>query len=88
MCMQNHKAKNNSSDFCNPELYVDWNRFQIFKNLYGGKKKPWKFAAMIYSAKCVIVYKSKGVPFQTWSGPRGFQEVKVPRLRDNGSGWW
>ena len=20
--------------------------------------------------------------------PRGFQEVKVPRLRDNGPGWW
>ena len=20
--------------------------------------------------------------------PRGFQEVKVPRLRDNGLGWW
>ena len=20
--------------------------------------------------------------------PRGFQEVKVPRIRDNGPGWW
>ena len=20
--------------------------------------------------------------------PRGFQKVKVPRLRDNGAGWW
>jgi len=20
--------------------------------------------------------------------PRGFQDVKVPRLRDSGSGWW
>ena len=20
--------------------------------------------------------------------PRGFQQVKVPRLRDNGAGWW
>ena len=20
--------------------------------------------------------------------PRGFQEVKIPRLRDNGPGWW
>jgi len=20
--------------------------------------------------------------------PRGFQEVKVPMLRDNGAGWW
>jgi len=21
-------------------------------------------------------------------GPRGFQEIKVPRFRDNGTGWW
>jgi len=21
-------------------------------------------------------------------GPRGFQEVKVPRFRDKGTGWW
>jgi hypothetical protein len=21
-------------------------------------------------------------------GPRGFQEVKVPRFHDNGTGWW
>jgi len=21
-------------------------------------------------------------------GPKGVQEVKVPRLRDNGPGWW
>ena len=21
-------------------------------------------------------------------GPRGFQEVKVPRFRNNGTGWW
>ena len=20
--------------------------------------------------------------------PRGFQEVKIPRFRDNGTGWW
>jgi len=57
--MQNHRAKNSSSDFWNPELYVDWNWFQIFKNLYveqkqggkeggGGGGGGWKFAAMIY----------------------------------------
>jgi len=21
-------------------------------------------------------------------GPRGFQEIKVPRFRENGPGWW
>ena len=23
-----------------------------------------------------------------YQGPRGFQEVKVPRFHDNGTGWW
>ena len=32
--------------------------------------------------------KGKAVPLQAWSGPRGFQEVRVPRFHDNGTGWW
>jgi len=31
--------------------------------------------------------KGKAVPLEAW-GARGFQEVKVPRFRDNGTGWW
>jgi hypothetical protein len=31
--------------------------------------------------------KDKAVPLQAWSGPV-FQEVKVPRFHDNGTGWW
>ena len=30
--------------------------------------------------------KGKGKAVLEW--PRGFQEVKVPRFRDNGTGWW
>ena len=30
----------------------------------------------------------KAVPLQAWSVPEGFEEVKVPRLHDNGTGWW
>jgi hypothetical protein len=30
--------------------------------------------------------KGKAVPLEAWSGPRGFQEVKVPRFHDNGTG--
>jgi len=32
-----------------------------------------------------IVFKGKSARPEV---PRGFQEVKVPRLRDNGPGWW
>jgi len=28
------------------------------------------------------------VPFTGLEWPRGFQEVKVPRFHDNGTGWW
>jgi hypothetical protein len=34
------------------------------------------------------VKKGEAVPLQAWSGPGGLQEVKVPRLHDNGTGWW
>jgi len=27
-------------------------------------------------------------PVTGLEGPRGFQEVKVPRFHDNGTGWW
>ena len=27
-------------------------------------------------------------PVRGLDRPRGFQEVKVPRFRDNGTGWW
>ena len=29
--------------------------------------------------------KGKSVPLQAWTGPEGFQEVKVPRFHDNGT---
>ena len=32
--------------------------------------------------------KGKAVPLQAWTCPEGSQEVKVPRFRDNGTGWW
>ena len=35
------------------------------------------------------IYKGKSVPLQAWSGPaQGFQEIKVPRFHDNGTGRW
>ena len=32
--------------------------------------------------------KRQSSPVTGQEGPRGFQKVKVPRLRDNGTGWW
>jgi len=30
----------------------------------------------------------KNSPVTALKWPRGFQEVKVPRFHDNGTGWW
>jgi hypothetical protein len=38
-----------------------------------------------------ILYYKKGKAVNAVAGlewPRGFQEVKVPRFHDNGTGWW
>ena len=35
--------------------------------------------------KCVA---GKAAPVTGLDRPRGFQEVKVPRFRDSGTGWW
>jgi len=57
----------------------------------------------LYSCNYNIPLKLDGIPAETFgegivnkkSSPvtgldrsRGFQEVKVPRFRDNGTGWW
>jgi len=36
----------------------------------------------------ILPVKGKAVPLTGPVGPRGFQEVKVPRFGDNGTGWW
>jgi len=33
---------------------------------------------------CVLVYFAS----KCLDRPRGFQEIKVPRFHDNGTGWW
>jgi hypothetical protein len=42
------------------------------------------FAPRMY---CVL-WHSKSSPVTGLEWRRGFQEVKVPRLHDNGTGWW
>jgi hypothetical protein len=43
----------------------------------------------IYIYIYIYIYKVKVKQSRYRPGePRGFQEVKVPRLQDNGTGWW
>jgi hypothetical protein len=44
---------------------------------------------LLHSARADVEINTKAVSTVTgleW--PRGFQEVKVPRFHDNGTGWW
>jgi hypothetical protein len=44
---------------------------------------------LIYNHKGIdFVVKSESSPVTGLEWPRGFQEVKVPRFLDNGTGWW
>jgi hypothetical protein len=38
--------------------------------------------------KLIDITEVKSNPITGLEWPRGFQEVKVPRLHDNGAGWW
>jgi len=37
---------------------------------------------------CQRYFNVDSSPITGLDRPRGFQEVKVPRFRDNGTGWW
>ena len=40
------------------------------------------------NGKITLKQKVKAVPLQAWSGPEGSRKLEVPRLHDNGKGWW
>jgi hypothetical protein len=61
--------------FCSPLFHI---REHKDKSCYSGLKK---YVDIIREKKG----KGKAVPLQ-W--PRGFQEIKVPILHYNGTGWW
>jgi len=59
------------------------------------EQNAWsKFVPLLYmrifNRWIMIVYDegNESSPMTGLDRPRGFQEVKVPRLRDNGTGWW
>ena len=43
---------------------------------------------IVFTVLNLFCKKGKSVPLQARRDPTGFQEVKVPRFRDNGTGWW
>jgi len=48
---------------------------------------PINIKYRIVSTVLVVWGKVKSSPVTSPEGPRRFQEVKVPRFRDNGTGW-
>ena len=57
------------------------------KRPMGRPCRRWKYNitfAVVNTVTLII----KTVPLQAWTDPELFQEVKVPRFRDNGTEWW
>ena len=48
------------------------------------------YSVLFYMILKSFVYSKKrqSSPVTGLEWPRGFQEVKVPRIHDNGTGWW
>jgi hypothetical protein len=54
---------------------------------------PWTIPNRVSSKQILFLlyfeyYSKKSAPHYRPEVPGGFQEVKVPSLRDNGPGWW
>ena len=52
------------------------------------KKKFCSTEVVSSHARVERLYSNKSSPVTGPEWPRGFQEVKAPRFRDNGTEWW
>jgi hypothetical protein len=62
-------------------IFVDISQFHT-----GYQEMSRTFESLNNVVNCCLTGKSSPVTGLEW--PRGFQEVKVPRFHDNGTGWW
>ena len=53
----------------------------------GGRGVEEKLVCYLLCGVWMVIKRSSS-PVTGLEWPRGFQEVKVPRLHDNGTGWW
>jgi hypothetical protein len=65
-------------------VYDEWILYSLHTNAV---------ACMYAICPCMIIpnIATKGKAVSTVTGlewPRGFQEIKVPRFHNNGTGWW
>jgi hypothetical protein len=56
-----------------------------FEEVFNNVTRKVMFIIII---KMKYFWKCKSNSITALEGPRGFQEVKVPRFHDNGTGWW
>jgi len=48
----------------------------------------WEYLEDVEYLQVAVAVKKLSSPATGLEWPRGFQEVKVPRFHDNGTGWW
>ena len=65
-----------------------WYRSQIVPRISGYKILPTHRRTNVHNSMSVVTLAIKSSPVTGPEWPRGFQEIKVPRFHDNGTGWW
>jgi len=78
------KYKNDSEEQCCAFRLID----EVSTKLDQSKCSPTKRVKVNLPHVCSIYNGKVNQSHYRPGVPRGFQEVKVPRFRDNGTGWW
>jgi hypothetical protein len=62
----------------------------ILNSIHSSRISSDSIVAVLWSHRKIVVWFPVGTssPVTGLEWPRGFQEVKVPRFHDNGTGWW
>ena len=53
------------------------------QKIFTSPKRPYPLCRTVS-----LLFDGQSSPITGLEWPRGFQEVKVPRFHDNGTGWW
>jgi len=67
---------------------IMWNIYCWFEKLHSDVDRNMSVTTVCCGDWHILRILSKSSPVTGLDRPRGFQEVKAPRFRDDGTGWW
>jgi len=73
---------------CWSPFHLKDRNWSVFETLFCFEYKVMDTDQKSSKSKCNVQTDSKSSPVTGLEWARGFQEVRVPRFHDNGTGWW